>query len=154
MYRHDFIKRMRFIPYIIHQDVFYTLDLLKKTTRYGKLNKVLYNYNVENYSIIRSAYSKNKIDNAIRATDYIKNNVPNLVSIQRSVKQYIVNHYTNHFYLLSKNKKIDIDRKYRVYLKKQIKDNLLVKEINFRTAIIILFPIIVIENLFKVHFRY
>src|SRR5690606_6923982 len=61
VFKKEFVQDFRFIPGLIHQDVFYTMDTLKRLPKYGHLKSVLYFYNIDSISIIRSKYSLEKI---------------------------------------------------------------------------------------------
>ncbi len=145
IYKKEIIKGMRFIPGIIHQDVFYTIDVLKKTSKFGYIPLPLYVYNVENLSVIRSKYSLKKIQTGIRATEYIENNVVNSNALNQTVNNYVNFYYTDHFFLLSRNKHIDLDKKFRKKLKKRISETLNENNRTLRSTLIILLPIWCLE---------
>jgi len=150
LYKTSLIGDMRFIPGIIHQDVFYTMDLLKRTNRNGYLNQPLYFYNTDSIGIIRSKYSLNKIKTAIKATEYIINNVIDSKVLKKDVDQYVLYYYTDHFYLLNKNSAVDPDRIFRRKLKKIIKEKINIFNIKIRFLIVLLVPIVLIENMFSI----
>ncbi len=154
LYKKSIINDMRFIPNIIHQDVFYTIDLLNRIQSIGYLNSPLYFYNRESESVIRSKYTPMKRDIGVRATEYIKNNIPNTKELKKVVDQYIVNYYTDHFYLISKNKSVDIDKKHRGKLKKEITIASKNANLGFRSRLIITLPIKAIEFVAWAHHKY
>lgn len=145
MYKRTLIEDMRFIPRIISEDVFYTMDLLKRITRYGHLNSAFYNYNLDSISIIRSKYSSEKITVAIRATEYITQNVIEHPELKKIVSNYITHYFTDHFFLLSRNTSIDPDKNFRKKIKKNIKKNISYRNANFRTMLVILMPYKIME---------
>ena len=151
IYRTSLISDMRFIPKIIHQDVFFVVDLLNRVDKIGYLNKPLYNYNRENISVIRSKYTLVKTKAGINATEYIKKNIPDTPKITEVKKRYIVNYYTGHFFSLCRNKDLDMDKKFRRKLRLSILKNVSLKNIGLRSLITILFPIIISEALVKLH---
>ncbi|RDY57596.1 glycosyltransferase [Flagellimonas nanhaiensis] len=154
LYRKSVVDDMRFIPNIIHQDVFYTIDVLNRIRSIGHLNSPLYSYNRENESVIRSKYTAMKRDIAMMATQYIKDHTPNTKKLERVVNQYIINYYTDHFYLLSKNKSLDVDKEHRKKLKREIKQAAKKANLSFRSKLILRLPIKVLEFVAWVHARY
>ncbi len=154
LYKKSVVADMRFIPNIIHQDVFYIIDMMNRVESVGHLNSPLYFYNRESESIIRSKYTPMKRDVAIRATEYIKNNIPQSEELNRVMNQYIVNYYTDHFYLISKNKTLDTDREYRQKLKQEIKKASINSHISQRTKFILFLPMTIIEILAWAHAKY
>ena len=131
---------MRFIPNIIHQDVFFTIDVINKVPNIGYLNNPLYIYNRESIGIIRSKYSEMKRDIAIRATEYIAANIPKDVRLEKVMNEYIVSYYTDHYFLLSRNNSFDIERKYRKKLKKEIIKAYDLSKIRLRSFLVIAMP--------------
>jgi glycosyltransferase involved in cell wall biosynthesis len=147
LYKRSVVENMRFIPNIIHQDVFFTIDIINKTESIGFLNTPLYNYNRESIGIIRSKYSVMKRDIAIRATEYIKNNIPKNYKLNKVMDAYIVNYYSDHYLLLSRNLVFDTKRYYRKKLKKEIFKSLNKSNLNIRSLLILVLPVIVIEKI-------
>ncbi len=140
LYRTSLIHDLRFIPKIIHQDVFYTIDMLNRIEHIGYLNKSLYNYNTDNESIIRSKYSLEKITIGIKATEYIMNNIPRQPELQQTVNNYITNYYTDHFFLLSRNSEIDPNKLFRQKLRIAVRDSISLKNYNIRSFMVIFLP--------------
>ncbi|SFT14223.1 Glycosyltransferase involved in cell wall bisynthesis [Zhouia amylolytica] len=152
IYKKSLIGEMRFIPKLIHQDVFFTIDLLKKISKIGYLNTPLYIYNTGNIgSIIRSKYSVKKITTGIKATEYIKDHVPNKDALDEVVKNYIVYYYTDHFYLLSKNKHVDPGGYYRKKLKREISKAASNNNLSFRSLVVMTLPIKVSEKIYALY---
>ncbi|RYC51426.1 glycosyltransferase [Flagellimonas olearia] len=151
IYRKEVVQNMRFIPGIIHQDVFFTIDVMNKVKSIGFLNSPLYFYNTENLSIIRSKYSKNKIETGIRATEYIIENTPKNPSVQEVVKNYVVSYYTDHYFLLSRNKHVDPQKKYRRKIRKAILDAVNFKRLSLRTFLVIFMPSLIVEIISSVN---
>ena len=145
VFKKSIVEGLRFIPGIIHQDVFYTMDMLKLITRYGFLNSELYYYNSDSESIIRSKYSLHKITIGIRATEYIIENVIDHPDLKTPVKNYITNYYTDHFFLLSRNTEFDSDQVLRKKIKKGILNALSYKNINLRSLLVVILPIKIME---------
>lgn len=141
IYRKELIKNMRFIPKIIHQDVFFTIDVLNKVSHVGHLNSPLYTYNTEGTSVIRSKYSEHKRDIAIKATEYIVSNTSKHPLVQKVVKDYVVNYYTDHYYLICRNYQFDFEKKFRTKLKKEIFKATSLNNLHLRTLAVLIFPI-------------
>ncbi|WP_339893540.1 glycosyltransferase [uncultured Algibacter sp.] len=140
IYKRHVVENMRFIPNIIHQDVFFTIDVINKVPNIGYLNNPLYIYNRESIGIIRSKYSEMKRDIAIRATEYIAANIPKDVRLEKVMNEYIVSYYTDHYFLLSRNNSFDIERKYRKKLKKEIIKAYDLSKIRLRSFLVIAMP--------------
>lgn len=154
LYRKSLIDDMRFIPKIIHQDVFFTIDVLNKIESIGYLNSALYYYNRQSESIIRSKYSRLKMDIGIRATEYLRENIPNTSQIEKIMDQYTVNYYTDHFFLISRNSSLDSKNVYRKKLKREISKSGKNVKYSIRSGLIIFLPIPVIEIIAILHKRF
>lgn len=140
IYRRHVVQDMRFIPKIIHQDVFFTIDVINKVPTIGYLNTPFYIYNRESIGIIRSRYSKMKRDIAIKATEYIKANIPKNKKLEQVMDNYIVGYYTDHYFLLSRNVNLDKERKFRKKLKKEIRKATCFSNIKLRTFLVLFMP--------------
>jgi glycosyltransferase involved in cell wall biosynthesis len=140
IYKKALVNEMRFIPGIIHQDVFYTIDVLNKAKKIGYLDKPLYVYNTENISIIRSKYSIEKINTGIRATEYIINKSIDHPKVKSAINNYVVFYYTDHYFLLSRNKSIDPEKKFRNKLRKEIYRRINSKNVGLRSLLVLLAP--------------
>ena len=140
MYKSTLIKDLRFIPKIIHQDVFFTIDVLNRIDRLGYLENELYNYNTENTSVIRSKYSLEKITIGIRATEYIIKNTAKHPILQQTISNYITSYYTDHYFLISRNTDLDPNRIYRKKLRHSVKKNLSFKNYGLRSLMVIILP--------------
>lgn len=145
IYKRAVVEDMRFIPKIIHQDVFFTIDVINKVSKIGFLNSPLYKYNRESIGIIRSNYSFMKRDIAIRATEYIKENIINNKRLNKVMDSYIVGYYTDHYFLLSRNTEFDENKIYRKKLRKDIIKSLNLSNISLRPLMVVLLPIKIME---------
>ncbi|MFD2725965.1 glycosyltransferase [Hyunsoonleella rubra] len=145
IYKRDLIDGLRFIPGIIHQDVFYTIDVLNRTSKLGYIKNPLYYYNTANVSVIRSKYTTEKIKAGIRATEYIIENIPKSPELDQVINNYVTYYYTDHFFLLSRNTHVDPDRSYRRKLKKEISRTSGSTNKNLRTTMVKMLPIGVME---------
>ncbi|PWH82394.1 hypothetical protein DIS18_09070 [Algibacter marinivivus] len=140
IYKRHVVENMRFIPNIIHQDVFFTIDVINKVPSIGYLNSPLYIYNRESIGIIRSKYSEMKRDIAIRATEYIAANIQKHPKLEKVMNSYIVSYYTDHYFLLSRNNKLDKQRTYRKKLKREIFKAYDFSKIRLRSFLVIAMP--------------
>ncbi|VXC03672.1 glycosyltransferase [Maribacter litoralis] len=123
IYHASVIKGMNFIPGKIHQDVFYTLDVLNKSNKIGVINKNYYIYNVENESIIRSAYNLKKLD-AIDAVYYVKKICSNYgLELQKIGDVYVMKGLINHYISLFHHSHLDLNFQHRKKLKFEIKQH-------------------------------
>jgi glycosyltransferase involved in cell wall biosynthesis len=145
IYKRAVVEDMRFIPNIIHQDVFFTIDVVNKVSSIGYLNSPLYIYNRESIGIIRSEYSEMKRDIAIRATEYLAANIEKDLRLEKAMSNYIVDYYTDHYFLLSRNNSLDKEKKYRKKLKKEILKAYDFSIFKFRTFLVIIMPTILME---------
>ncbi len=145
LYRKTLIEDLRFIPKIIHQDVFFTIDVLNRIDKIGFLNLPLYYYNSDNESIIRSTYSLRKITAGIRATEYLTQNLAQHSALKNTLKNYVTYYYTDHYFSLSRHTEIDGDKAFRKKLRKAIMDSFTFKTMNLRSLMVILFPSKVME---------
>ena len=136
LYKRTLVEDLRFIPKIIHQDVFYTIDVLNRVNKIGICNTKFYNYNMDNESIIRSKYSLNKIKIGIMATEYIRNNTPKIKQVQEVVNNYVNHYYTDHYFLLSRNKDLDERNLYRKKLRKSVRKTLNKENCNLRSLLV------------------
>lgn len=149
IYKKTLIHDLRFIPKIIHQDVFFTVDVLNRIDRIGYLNSSLYNYNTDSESIIRSNYSIEKIKIGIRATEYIINNSPNDEELMQVVNDYVNFYYTDHYFLLSRNTNIDPKKLFRKKLRTSIKKSLNFRNYRLRSIMVVVLPYKIVEYISK-----
>ncbi|WP_179375832.1 glycosyltransferase [Winogradskyella wichelsiae] len=151
MYKTSLINDLRFIPKIIHQDVFFTIDVLDKIDQIGYINQQLYHYNTDNVSIIRSKYSLEKIKIGIKATEYICNNITHLPELNLTKKNYVTNYYTDHYFLLSRNTDIDPNRIFRKKIRKAIGESVSLKNYTLRSVMVITLPLVIMEYISHIY---
>jgi len=149
IYKRSLVEGMRFIPKIIHQDVFFTIDVINKVSKIGFLNSPMYRYNRDSEGIIRSKYSEMKRDVSVRATEYLKANLIKDPSIQKELDTYIVGYYTGHFMVISRNTIFDKDKSHRKKLRKDIIKSLRFSNVNLRTLMVIILPMRLTEIVSK-----
>lgn len=147
IFKKSLVEDMRFIPGLIHQDVFYTMDMLKRIARNGYLDSPLYYYNTENQSIIRSKYSLEKINTGIRATEYIVDNILDDPLLKTSIENYLTYYYTDHFFMLSRNTSLDPNKKYRKKLRKTVRKSLNLNNFTLRSLMVAIFPSRLMESI-------
>ena len=147
LYTKSVVEGMRFIPGIIHQDVFYTMDMLSRVKRHGFLNSALYYYNSDNESIIRSKYSIEKTKVGMRATEYIIEKSLDDPGLKKTISNYVTFYYTDHYLLLSRNTNFDPDKMFRKKFKKEIIKNFSLSNFHMRALMVILLPSKILEYL-------
>jgi hypothetical protein len=147
IYRRSVVEDLRFIPKIIHQDVFFTIDVVNKVDNIGFLNSPLYIYNRDSVGIIRSKYSKMKRNIAIRATEYLQEKTVKDPEVLKAMNDYIVSYYTDHFFLLSRNTKFDKKKTYRKKLRREIKGAINTENRNLRSMMAAYCPLTMMELL-------
>ncbi|OMP30693.1 glycosyltransferase [Mangrovimonas sp. DI 80] len=118
VYHKRVLKDKFFIPNILHQDVYYTIDIINSLTRLGYLSQPFYIYNVENMnSVIRGKYSLTKLNSigaplyVIQQTDIYNSKIKTLAS------NYLVHFLTSHYNSLYLNNKFDPDFRHRKQIK-------------------------------------
>lgn len=128
LYHKSVIGNLRFIPYKIHQDVFFTIDILKKINHQGYITKALYIYNVENISVIRSPYSQKKLD-AIDAVFYVLNETKNFnTKVRITAKKHVIKVLRYHYHELYSHPYLDQDYKMRRLIRTEI-----VRELTYKS---------------------
>jgi len=145
VYKATLIEDLRFIPKIIHQDVFFTMDVLNKIEEIGYLRRKLYIYNTDNVSIIRSAYSLEKITIGIRATEYVRKNIPKVPELKQALDDYVTYYYTDHYFLLSRNTHIDPNNAFRKKLRKAVRNCINYKNYSLRSLMVMILPYKIME---------
>src|SRR5690606_18088200 len=145
VYKATLIEDLRFIPKIIHQDVFFTMDVLNKIEEIGYLRRKLYIYNTDNVSIIRSAYSLEKITIGIRATEYVRKNIHKVTELKQALDDYVTYYYTDHYFLLSRNTHIDPNNAFRKKLRKAVRDCINYKNYSLRSLMVMILPYKIME---------
>ena len=127
IYHKSVIGNLRFIPHKIHQDVFFTIDLLKKIKQQGYITEPFYVYNVENISVIRSPYSQKKLD-AIDAVFYVINETKDFNNnVKINAKKHVIEVLRYHYHELFSHAYLDPDYKIRRYIKDEIGKELSLK---------------------------
>ena len=110
LYHHSILKDRFFIEGLLHQDVYYTIDILNEISQIGYLEYEFYIYNVQNpTSIIRSDYSIKKL-RSINAGIYVVENTSQYGNdIQKAAKKYLFWFLTTHYDSLYMNPELDKD---------------------------------------------
>ena len=66
-------------------------------------------------------------------------------SLKKTLENYILYHYTDHFFQLSRNTNLDPQKKYRKMIKKDIFNSLNTENLNLRTLLILIIPTKLVE---------
>ena len=124
IYRKEVLSDLKFIPGKIHQDVFFTVDVLNRVEKQGYVAEQFYIYNTENESITRSPYSMKKLD-AKDAPYYVFDNtrVFNL-TVRTLASKYLIRTLLSHYDRLFSNSHLDKKYIYRKEIKNEITDQL------------------------------
>ncbi|WP_051209955.1 glycosyltransferase [Gelidibacter mesophilus] len=144
LYHRSILKNRFFIENVLHQDVYYTIDILNEISYLGYIEIPLYVYNDQNLtSVIRSNYSIKKL-NSINAGSYVvENTLQYNDEIQDLAKQYLLEFLTYHYDGLTRNNELDKAGKHRKNIRKIMKKNYDSSKFNvYPYAIINLPPII------------
>ena len=141
LYHHSIVKDRFFIEGILHQDVYYTLDIINEIPQLGYIENAYYIYNVQNpKSVIRSNYSLIKLK-SIRAASYVVEHTQQYSKeIQDLAKHYLFDFLSYHYDALYLNSYLDKEGKYRRNIRETIKQNYSHKNFHFYGYAIILLP--------------
>lgn len=124
IYRKDCINALRFIPGKIHQDVFFSIDVINSVAKQGYIPKQLYIYNSENESVTRSPYNLKKLD-AKDAPYYVFEGTKDYSPAIRTLgRKYLIRSLLSHYDRLFLHSHLDKDLKYRKTIRKEIKTQL------------------------------
>ena len=125
IYHKSLVENNFFIPNKIHQDVFYTIDIINNIDEIGFIDYPFYNYNVENTdSVIRGKYTLQKL-NAIDAGLYVVEQTKTYnQKINLYARMYLVKFLTLHYDQLFFNNELDKNFAHRKKIKKLVSENL------------------------------
>ena len=119
IYHRSVINNKRFIPHILHQDVYFTLDIICEIDKQGYIGTPHYFYNTNTMdSVIRGKYSVKKLK-SIGAGQYVveKTNIYN-ARIKKYARAYMIKFLSDHYNSLFQHDYLDKDYKHR----KKIRD--------------------------------
>ncbi|EDP69713.1 Glycosyltransferase [Flavobacteriales bacterium ALC-1] len=141
IYQRSILQDRYFIEGILHQDVYYTLDIINEVSQIGYFENQHYVYNVQNpTSVIRSDYSIKKL-NSINAGKYVVDNTTQYSNdIQDLAKQYMFEFLTHHYDALYFNQNLDKDGVHRKNIRNTIKKYHSRKNFNFYSYAIVILP--------------
>ncbi|WP_179019472.1 glycosyltransferase [Winogradskyella forsetii] len=141
IYHHSILQDRYFIEGVLHQDVYYTLDIINDVSKIGYFENQHYVYNVQNpTSVIRSDYSIKKL-NSINAGEYvIFNTIQYSNDVQDLAKQFMFEFLTHHYDALYFNTFLDKDGTHRSKIRNTIKKYHSSKNFNFYCFLIITLP--------------
>lgn len=142
LYHHSILKDRFFIEGLLHQDVYYTIDILNEISYIGYLENKLYVYNVQNpTSVIRSDYSIKKLK-SINAGIYVVENTSQYGDdIQDPAKQYLFSFLRYHYNSLFHNHELDEDYSIRREIRNTIKKHYSIKNFEFYSYAILILSI-------------
>ncbi|MGJ5643136.1 glycosyltransferase [Formosa sp. S-31] len=141
IYHHSIVKDRFFIEHILHQDVYYTLDIINESPKIGFIDFPFYIYNRENTdSVIRSNYSIKKL-NSINAGAYVLENTKQYDSeIKSLAKIYLFNFLIYHYNSLFMFNELDPHFFQRSKIRQIFKTNLSLRTLNFYRLMVIFLP--------------
>jgi hypothetical protein len=141
IYHRSILKDRYFIEGILHQDVYYTLDIINEISHLGYFENQFYVYNVQNpNSVIRSDYSIKKL-NSINAGIYVVDQTTQYSEdIQDLAKQYMFEFLTYHYDALYFNPELDKDKAFRKNIRNTIKKHYNIKKTYFYSYAIVILP--------------
>lgn len=142
IYHKSIVKNRFFIEGILHQDVYFTIDILNEISHIGYIDKPMYIYNIENpTSVIRSDYSSIKLQ-SINAGEYVLEKTRHYnKDIQSSAKQYHSNFLRYHYNSLFSHQYLDDDYQIRKEIRRNIRSSFSFNNFNFYNFIILTFPL-------------
>lgn len=141
LYHNSILKNRYFIEGILHQDVYYTIDILNEISQIGYFENSYYLRNVKNpSSVTRSPYSKKKLD-SIGAAEYVVENTKHYdMETHHLACQYLFQFLNYHYDALYLNYELDKNKTYRKKIRQTIKKYHNLKNSNFYTCAIIYLP--------------
>lgn len=127
LYKKEAVDKIRFINGIIHEDVIFNWQIIKKATKYVKFNNGMYFYYMNNESITNDAFNEKNYD-LIKVANMLKDDER---YNQFPLYKYLMDQYEIkcHFSILIKM----IKSKYNDAIK--IKDEIEIVKINYRILI-------------------
>lgn len=121
LYHSSTLKNKFFIPNILHQDVYYTIDIINEIDKIGYLSNPFYIYNVENMdSVIRGKYSLKKLKSMDAGTYVVENTKQYNFKIKKLAKQYLIKFLKDHYNSLFIYNNLDKDFFYRKKIRQLI----------------------------------
>lgn len=148
------IGDLRFIENRIHQDVFFSLELIKKTDRIGYLKSSFYHYNRFSDSVIRSNYTETKAEAAAFVVSYLSAHIPDHEEIKPYLSRYICDYFTMHLYRLAKFPKADPSGKFLKIFKSEIRKNVRIsKKFNKELLLVMCLPWPIFRILLKIFIK-
>ncbi len=141
IYHHSILKKRFFIEGILHQDVYYTIDILNEISQIGYFENQFYVYNVQNpKSVIRSKYSIKKLK-SIDAGSYVVDNTNHYDDeTQDLAKQYLFEFLIFHYDSLYFNPELDSDFAHRKRIRNDITKYHSFKNFYFYSYAIVILP--------------
>lgn len=124
LYKRSIVENRYFIEGILHQDVYYTIDILNEIGHLGYIEVPFYVYNDQNStSVIRSNYSIKKLK-SIKAGIYVVDHTTHYNDeIKDLAKHYLLEFLTYHYDALYYHNELDRDGEHRKSIRKTMKTN-------------------------------
>lgn len=142
IYHHSILKNRYFIEGVIHQDVYYTIDIINEVSHIGYFQNQFYVYNVQNpTSVIRSDYSIKKLKSINAGIYVVEHTILYSKDIQDLAKQYLIEFLKYHYDSLYFYPELDNEGVHRKDIRRTIKKYYSGLNFDFyRYAIVILPP--------------
>jgi len=128
IYNRSLLNDYEFLLNKTSEDIYFTVDILKKTKRIGYIEYPFYNYRENPTSITKSSYSLRRLNDSISASFYLKEKMKDYeVSKNKNLSKIITNHILwkllLHYKRINYNSHLDTDYYYRKKIKSYIKQN-------------------------------
>ncbi len=123
IYKHNVIKNYLFLEGKTSEDVYFTMDNIKKFDRLGYFPFPFYNYRVNPTSITRKPYTLkdfDALDAAFHLYRSIMESFPEREGIKKLAHKHLLKRLLRHYKLLNYNAGLDPDYNYRKEAKKMI----------------------------------
>lgn len=141
IYHRSLVENRFFIEGVLHQDVYYTIDILHEISHIGYFKNTFYVYNIQNpTSVIRSDYSIKKL-NSIGAGAYVVEHTTQYSSdIKDIAKQYLFQFLKYHYDSLNLNPKLDQDKYHRKQIRKSVSKHQSTSNFTIYSLAIVILP--------------
>lgn len=154
LYHHSILENRYFLEGLLHQDVYYTIDILNEISHIGYIINQLYVYNVQNpTSVIKSEYSIKKL-NSINAAEYVVENTRKYDNdIQKAAKKYLFWFLTFHYDSLYVHSYLDKEFVERNQIRSTLRKYHNFENFYFYSYIILILPPIFYKPFLKINKR-
>ncbi|MBC6997987.1 glycosyltransferase [Cytophaga sp. FL35] len=128
IYKKELIEGLLFIPGKIHQDVFFTIDIINRIDHQGYLPFPFYIYNNENESVIRSAYNEKKLAAKDALYYVVEQTTQYNEKVKLNARMHLLEGLVSHYNSLFSFPQIDRDKSHRKQIKKEISDQVNIRD--------------------------